>query len=96
MKRVEKECSKNGDSCPTHQKNQIFEKSRITCIDYLTNDLRVCKYWLSYANLVLNDLQLDIENNSAQKVWQEVEFVFGKGLLKHQLLFQFVVFFSSV
>lgn len=26
--------------------------------------------------------QLDIENNSGQKVWQEMEFVLGKGLLK--------------
>lgn len=25
------------------------------------------------------NLQLDIENNSAQEVWQVVEFVFGKG-----------------
>lgn len=30
-------------------------------------------------------LQLDIENNSAQKVWQEVEFVFGKRLLRINL-----------
>ena len=26
-------------------------------------------------------LQLDIENSSSQKVWQEVEFVFGKHIL---------------
>lgn len=31
--------------------------------------------------------QLDIENNSAQKVWQEVEFVFGKYMLDILVLY---------
>lgn len=36
-----------------------------------------------------NVLQFDIENSSGQKVWQEVEFVFGK-LIAEALLLQFI------
>ncbi|EXB37992.1 Two pore calcium channel protein 1 [Morus notabilis] len=38
---------------------------------------------------VIIETTLDIENNSAQKVWQELEFVFGKGLLRRYFLQNF-------
>lgn len=48
--------------------------------------LLLLKFWLqlwSVLILISVRFQLDIENNSAQKVWQSMEFVLGKGLFEH-------------
>lgn len=34
-----------------------------------------------YSNSGFLGLQLDLQNSSAQKFWQEVEFIFGKDLI---------------
>lgn len=59
----------------------LFSLSAFLQIDSLIS-VPLVHYCGSYWNINgangLVVFQLDIENNSAQKVWQEVEFVFGK------------------
>lgn len=50
----------------------------------------------NHADIFQLGLQLDIQNNSGQKFWQMLEFIFGKGLMKslslilHSLLSLFI------
>ena len=68
-----------------NKQNQKFETTKIILLDHIV-------YLNAKANMLILHvicLQLDIANNSAQKVWQKLEFVFGKDLLNHQL-FQYI------
>jgi hypothetical protein len=71
-------------SIQLNKQNQKFETTKIHLLDYCLDVVYLNADAIMLILYVIG-LQLDIANNSAQKVWQEVEFVFGKDLLNHQL-----------
>ena len=70
------------------KQNQKFETTMIILLDHCLDIVYLNAKAIMLILYVIG-LQLDIANNSAQKVWQKVEFVFGKDLLNHQLFWCF-------